>query len=212
MAESAWANPHLAAAHLQAAVLDLEAMGCKTLEYRSANPKYHMVGSRHNTKTTLGRRCAADVNRDGNGSEAERVWFEKYGQHIAFGHGLSVVCGIYGYVANHSGSNMHLHIDDGKYTNLGNTPSPIRTPAAARPVLPPWPVRAFQKSKGLVVDGIPGPLTTKALRKSAGLPESGKLDSDFWKVMQKRIGVVADGVAGPITYGNLGLAIEHEKI
>lgn len=211
MVDSAWNDRNLAAAHMQAAVLDLEAMGCVGLEYRKADPKWHISGSRHTAKGALGRYCACDINRDAKGSEEERKWFQSIGQNIAFGHGLSVTCGIYGFVENHSGANMHLHIDDGPWSNVGDRRGVFKTPTAARPVLPAWPVRAFQRSKKLVMDGIAGPLTNKALQKSVGAPATGKLTSSDWKLIQKRLGVVADGVPGPITYGNLGIGIENNK-
>lgn len=212
MVASAWNDRNLAAAHMQAAVLDLEAMGCVALEYRHADPSVHINGSRHAEKGALGRFCAADVNRDAKGSEEERKWFEQAGQYIAFNHGLSVTCGIYGYVENHSGSNMHLHIDDGPWSNVGDRRGVFKTPAAARPVLPAWPVRAFQRSKNLVMDGIPGPLTYKALQAAVGVAQTGKMTSNDWKAVQKKLGVVVDGVPGGITYGHLGLAIENHQI
>ena len=92
MVNSAWADSKLAAAHLLAAVTDLKALGCYALEYPKANPSFHINGSRHAATGYGGRACAADINRDPRGpnSEDERAWFEKVGQHIAKGHGLSI--------------------------------------------------------------------------------------------------------------------------
>lgn len=210
MVDSAWADSKLAAAHLLAAVTDLKALGCYALEYPKANPGFHINGSRHAATGYGGRACAADINRDPRGpnSEDERVWFEKVGQHIAKGHGLSVTCGIYGYVENHSGSNMHLHIDDGPWSNVGDKRGVFRTPKAARPTLPAWPVRAFQKAHGLVVDGIPGKLTTSALQKLVGAKVDGIAGRETWSKVQAKVGAVVDGIPGGETYYKLGLWIE----
>lgn len=211
MPKTAWSNPDLASAHMQAAVLDLEAMGCQALEYRKSSPKYHRPNSRHNAKGTLGRYLAADINRDQKGSEAERVWFKDVGQHIAFGHGLSVTCGIYGYVVNHSGQMMHLHIDDGEWSNLGGLIGEFKTPTAARPKLPAWPVRFFQRNHKLVVDGIPGRKTYSAMQEVLETKVTGRLSMDDWKKLQKKVDATVDGVPGPKTYGKLGLALELGK-
>lgn len=210
MVDSAWADSKLAAAHLLAAVTDLKALGCYALEYPKANPTFHINGSRHAATGYGGRACACDVNRDPRGpnSEDERAWFEKAGQHIAWGHGLSVTCGIYGYVENHVGANMHLHIDDGPWSNVGDKRGVFRTPKAARPTLPAWPVRAFQKTHGLVVDGIPGKLTISALQKLVGAKVDGIAGRETWSKAQAKVGAVVDGIPGGETYFKLGVAIE----
>ena len=210
MVDSAWADSKLAAAHLLAAVTDLKALGCYALEYPKANPSFHINGSRHAATGYGGRACAADMNRDPRGpnSEDERAWFEKVGQHIAWGHGLSVTCGIYGYVENHSGSNMHLHIDDGPWSNVGDKRGVFRTPTAARPALPAWPVRAFQKQRGLVVDGIPGKLTTAALQRAVGATPDSIWGKATTAAIQAKVGAVVDGIPGGETYFKLGVAIE----
>ncbi|QQY23900.1 peptidoglycan-binding protein [Dermacoccus nishinomiyaensis] len=214
MVDSAWADSKLAAAHLLAAVNDLKALGCYALEYPKANPSFHINGSRHAATGYGGRACACDVNRDPRGpnSEDERAWFEKVGQHIAWGHGLSVTCGIYGYVENHSGANMHLHIDDGPWSNVGDKRGVFRTPKAARPTLPAWPVRAFQKAHGLVVDGIPGKLTISALQKLVGAKVDGIAGRETWSKVQAKVGAVVDGIPGGETYFKLGVAIEGGEL
>jgi len=211
MVNSAWADSKLAAAHLLAAVTDLKALGCYALEYPKANPGYHIDGSRHAATGYGGRACAADINREPNG-EAERAWFEKVGQHIAWGHGLSVTCGIYGYVENHSGANTHLHIDDGPWSNVGDKRGVFRTPTAARPTLPAWPVRAFQKAHGLVVDGIPGKLTTAALQRAVGATPDSIWGKATTAAIQAKVGAVVDGIPGGETYYKLGVAIEGGKL
>lgn len=217
MVSSAWSDPKLAAAHLLAAVTDLKALGCYALEYPKANPGYHINNSRHAATGYGGRACAADMNREPRGvnSEDERAWFERTGQHIAWGHGLSVTCGLYGYVANHVGSNMHLHIDDGPFMNDGSRPSQPegwRNPNAARPTLPAWPVRAFQKAHGLTVDGIPGRLTISALQKAVGATVDGIPGKETWSKVQAKVGAVVDGIPGGETYFKLGVAIEGGKL
>ena len=213
MVDSAWADSKLAAAHLLAAVTDLKALGCYALEYPKANPGYHIANSRHASTGYGGRACAADMNREPRGvnSEDERAWFEKVGQHIARGHGLSVTCGLYGYVSNHVGANMHLHIDDGPFMNDGSRPSQPegwRNPTAARPTLPAWPVRAFQKAHGLVVDGIPGKLTTAALQRAVGATPDSIWGKATTAAIQKKVGAAVDGIPGGETYFKLGVAIE----
>lgn len=214
MVNSAWADSKLAAAHLLAAVTDLKALGCYALEYPKANPGFHINGSRHAATGYGGRACAADMNREPRGvnSEDERAWFEKAGQHIAWGHGLSVTCGIYGYVENHSGGNMHLHIDDGPWSNVGDKRGVFRTPTAARPVLPAWPVRAFQKTHGLAVDGIPGKLTISKLQELVGAKVDGIAGKETWSKAQAKVGAAVDGIAGGETYFKLGVAIEGVKL
>ena len=214
MVDSAWADSKLAAAHLLAAVTDLKALGCYALEYPKANPRFHIDGSRHAATGYGGRACAADINRDPRGpnSEDERRWFEKVGQHIAWGHGLSVTCGIYGYVENHSGGNMHLHIDDGPWSNVGDKRGVFRTPTAARPVLPAWPVRAFQKKHGLAVDGIPGKLTISKLQELVGAKVDGIAGKETWSKVQAKVGAGIDGIAGGETFFKLGVAIEGGKL
>lgn len=213
MVASAWSDPKMAAAHLLAAVRDLEAMGCYALEYPRANPGYHIANSRHAATGFGGRACAADMNREPRGanSELERQWFERVGQHIARGHGLSVTCGLYGFVANHVGANMHLHIDDGPFMNDGsrpNSPEGWRNPSAGKPTLPAWPVRAFQKKHGLVVDGIPGAATNRKLQALVGVKADGILGPVSKRAIQKKIGAVADGIFGGETYFKMGVAIE----
>ena len=214
MVDSAWADSKLAAAHLLAAVNDLKALGCYALEYPKANPSFHINGSRHAATGYGGRACAADINRDPRGpnSEDERAWFEKVGQHIAWGHGLSVTCGIYGYVENHSGSNMHLHIDDAAWSNVGDKRGVFRTPKAAQPALPAWPVRAFQKQHGLVVDNIPGKLTTAALQRAVGATPDSIWGKATTTAIQKKVGATVDGIPGGETYFKLGVAIEGGKL
>lgn len=210
MVDSAWADSKLAAAHLLAAVTDLKALGCYALEYPKANPTFHINGSRHAATGYGGRACACDANRDPRGpnSEDERAWFEKVGQHIAWGHGLSVTCGLYGYVENHVGANMHLHIDDGPWSNVGDKRGVFRTPKAAQPTLPAWPVRAFQKAHGLAVDNIPGKLTISALQKLVGAKVDGIAGRETWSKVQAKVGAAVDGIPGGETYFKLGVAIE----
>ena len=211
MVSSAWANSKLSAAHMLAAVLDLEAMGCSTLEFRSSSAKYHIAGSRHVARAASGMMCAADMQHDGAGDLAEKAWFLKYGQYIAWGHGLSVTCGLYGYVPNHSpGEGMHMHIDDGPLSNVGK--GLFSTPGAAHPQLPAWPVRAYQKRKGLVADGIVGILTTKALQKDVGTTPDGVWGVLTTKGVQKRVGSAQDGILGPDTYMRMGLAVERRVL
>lgn len=208
MPVSAWRDQRLAAAHLLACVEDLKSLGCYALEYPKAKPAYHITGSRHAATSPFGTACAADINRDKAGDGDEREWFRRIGQHIAFGHGLSVTCGIYGYVPNHSGGNMHLHIDDAGRSNVGDRRGVFKTPTAARPTLPPWPVRAFQEAQGLTVDGIPGKLTTAALQRAVGATPDSIWGKATTAAIQKKVGAGVDGIPGGETYYKLGLWIE----
>jgi hypothetical protein len=89
-------------------------------------------------------------------------------------------------------------------------------------------VRSFQKRKGLVVDGIVGPQTWKAVvrvlsrgekgaavralqsqliaKRRADLAITGRFGARTWKEtkrFQKHMGIAVDGVAGPTTWRNL---------
>jgi len=59
-------------------------------------------------------------------------------------------------------------------------------------------IKAYQKSKGLVQDGLPGPLTTSALKNVKPLSNQLKLDGNFGpasvKRLQARLGTKQDGV------------------
>lgn len=206
--KSAWASPALGDAHLLAAVEDLNALGCVALEYYKAG-NGHRKGSYHSNIGIFKYRQAADMNHDGQGDYAERDWFKNVGQKIAREHGLSITCGIYGYVEGHSpGNGMHMHIDVGPWSDLGY--GDTRTSWVAHPTALPFSVRAFQKWKGLTVDGICGPLTTKALQKWVGTKEDGSWGSKTTKALQKKLGVKIDGIMGPISYGNLTLAVKKK--
>lgn len=213
MPKSAWTNRKDAALHMLAAVAELELLGCKALEFDKSDPKYHIEGSRHTEKGALGFYCAADINRDGKGDYAERDWFRDVGQKVAFGHGLSVVCGLYGFVPNHSpGHAMHMHIDDGGWSNLGDARIEFRTPYAARPTALPWAVRGFQVLKGLTPDGVVGPKTAKALQAWAGAAQDGVIGPKTWRAIQKKVGAGADGVPGFETFSKMSLAIRARSL
>lgn len=119
-----------------------------------------------------------------------------------------MTCGLYGYVENHVGANMHLHIDDGPWSNVGDKRGVFRTPKAAQPTLPAWPVRAFQKAHGLAVDNIPGKLTISALQKLVGAKVDGIAGRETWSKVQAKVGAAVDGIPGGETYFKLGVAIE----
>lgn len=213
MPPRAWSNSKGAALHMLAAVTELELMGCKTLEFDKSNPRYHMAGSRHSEKGALGFYSAADMNYDGKGDYAERDFFKNRGQGVAFGHGLSVTCGLYGFVKNHSpGHSMHMHIDDGAWSNLGDMRGVFRTPYAARPTREPWAVQGFQTLKGLEADGILGPRTKKSLQAWAGTKADGILGPKSWHAIQLRVGAKADGVPGFETYSKLSLKIRKKAL
>lgn len=205
MLKSAWSNSNLAAAHMLAAVEDLKALGCYELEFAKTAPGVHRPDSRHYVKGALGFYCAADMNLNPNG-EKERDWFMQVGQFVAREHGLAITCGIYGYVQNHSGSNMHMHIDDGEWSAMGDTKTPVVKPWTAKPTQLAWPVRAFQKKHGLKVDGIAGKLTYGALWAAVGTSESAA-ERDRWRAVQAHVGASQDGIPGPQTWGRMGLAI-----
>jgi len=50
-----------------------------------------------------------------------------------------------------------------------------------------------------IIDGIPGPMTTRAIQKWAGVPESGIMGPSTRRAVQRKLGVKPDGIWGPIT-------------
>lgn len=208
-----FSNPKLAAAHLLAAVTDLRiAHGCQVGAYRDSIDTEHRVGSWHGRTDAFGKyRLAADINAYPDDEQRELEFFKTTGQKIAKGHGLAIACGLYGHVPGHSvGDGLHLHIDTGIWSNLGH--GVHRGAWQGNPTLPAWPVRAFQKQKGLVVDGIVGPATTKALQKAVGATPDGIAGPKTWRAVQTKVGAGVDGIPGGETFFKLGLAIEGAKL
>jgi hypothetical protein len=58
-----------------------------------------------------------------------------------------------------------------------------------------------------IIDGIPGPMTHRAIQQSVGTPKTGVLDVETRKAVQKRVNVKADGVWGPVTVSAIQRAI-----
>ena len=73
-------------------------------------------------------------------------------------------------------------------------------------------VMAFQRSHGLVVDGIPGKLTTAALQRAVGATPDSIWGKATTAAIQKKVGAVVDGIPGGETYFKLGVAIEGGKL
>lgn len=58
-----------------------------------------------------------------------------------------------------------------------------------------------------VIDGIPGPMTHRAIQRWAGVPETGVINDITRAAVQRKLGVKADGVWGPITISAIQRAI-----
>ncbi|WP_158274542.1 peptidoglycan-binding domain-containing protein [Cellulomonas sp. WB94] len=84
-----------------------------------------------------------------------------------------------------------LELAAGSVTVVSNPVTP--PPPPPEPPAPPAPT-------GLVVDGIWGDLTTKALQRALGVTDDGIIGPITRKALQRRIGVTADGIWGPITH------------
>lgn len=211
---TAFISESMGACHLLAFVVDATTEGAYALEYEKADPGRHKSDSWHGRRDPWKRyMLAADVNaRDGN-ERAEHALFRDVLVPRAKAHGLAVTCGVGRYhVNNHSiGDGLHLHVDVGHWANLGdrpNTPKGYIASWVGRTSLPPWPVRAFQKQHGLVVDGIPGKKTTTALQEVVGAKPDGLWGPLTTKAIQRKVKTTPDGVCGPNTYYGLGLMIE----
>lgn len=223
-------------AHLDAAANELQAIGCKIYSYYKMDPPgYHHKDSFHYDLSTLGggRTRALDVNHDGSGDVAERNFLLTHALPIAQKHGLSVTCGFYGYVPKHSiGDGMHMHVDNGSYSNFGDARGVFPTPWGGRPtaslvgskqfttnLIKGW--KAVQSALHVAADGVPGRITGTALQKALNanpaLARQGKLVVDgiigpqTVKNMQIALGggLVADGVIGPRTLARMAAAPER---
>ncbi|TWE11643.1 transglycosylase family protein [Rudaeicoccus suwonensis] len=83
-----------------------------------------------------------------------------------------------------------------------STPTPTPTPAPT-PKPTPTPTKPVTSSGALVIDGIPGPLTTRAAQQWLGVRQDGAswLPADYNTVvaLQAKVGVTRDGIIGPVT-------------
>jgi peptidoglycan hydrolase-like protein with peptidoglycan-binding domain len=111
----------------------------------------------------------------------------------------------------------HLHFETRRSRRWGDTydPVPLLKNGAPQPVLPisgrpskqTWMVWQDDLRKhgyhGLI-DGIPGPMTYRAIQNWAGVtPANGVFDVKTRKAVQEKIGVKADGVWGRITWSEI---------
>lgn len=209
------------------AVAECEAMSFVVLSYRRMDARgIHAGKSFHYDWSTLGggRTRAADVNMDGSGTSYEVAMLSRYVLPLAQSQGLSIVAGLNGFVAGHSGGMTHAHLDPGSLSNIGGgqfttpwagRPTAARTgPSIQRLELSAW--KAIQAALGVTPDALPGPATGKALqaalnKKGAGLTVDGAVGALTWKAVQKALGgLVIDGVPGRLTYA--ALAARPERI
>jgi hypothetical protein len=130
-----------------------------------------------------------------------------------------VQTGAFIYTSGTTGSSTgnHLHwevrrrkawgtdVDPTPYLN-GNAAAPILA-VSARPDKASW--RAWQTwlqartwYEGRV-DGVPGPMTYRAIQRWLGVPCTGQLDLVTRRAVQKRIGVTVDGVWGRETWSTI---------
>jgi len=58
-----------------------------------------------------------------------------------------------------------------------------------------------------VIDGIPGPMTHRAIQRWAGIPETGVMNNVTRAAVQKKLGVKADGIWGSVTISAIQRAI-----
>ena len=99
-------------------------------------------------------------------------------------------------------------------------PSPARPPSMSRPrpraqvpptrarlvvdgVFGPATIKALQRWAGVAPDGVLGPVSWRAIQRKVAAPVDGKPGRLTWAAIQRTIGVSADGSPGPITYAAL---------
>lgn len=206
---------------------EARSMGFTVLAYWQMSRKgIHHPRSFHYDRSTLGngRTRALDINRDGNGTSYEVAMLNRYILPLVQATGLSITCGLNGYVEGHSGGATHAHVDPGSLSNIGG--GGFTTPWAGRPTVgyqgasrqrleyAAW--VALQKALGATADALPGPATGRALqtalnRKGHKLAVDGAIGALTWKAVQKELGGLAvDGIPGPLTLA--ALAARPEKV
>jgi hypothetical protein len=133
--------------------------------------------------------------------------------------GQRVRAGDFIYTSGTTGASTgnHLHFEVRKSRRWGTDvdPMPYLEGAPPKPVLPVTGVpnratwRAFQQAladKGFEpgrIDGLPGPMTYRAIQRWVAVVQTGRLDSVTRIAVQKKIGVKPDGVWGRITWGEI---------
>jgi len=78
-----------------------------------------------------------------------------------------------------------------KTVSRSTTRAPLAVPAkrtAAKPA-----------AGKLAVDGVMGPMTTRAIQRWVGMPADGTFSQQTAKALQRKVGVTPDGAVGPIT-------------
>lgn len=199
---------------------EARSMGFTVLAYWQMSRKgIHHPQSFHYDWSTLGgkRTRALDINRDGNGTAYEVAMINRYILPLVQATGLSITCGLNGYVAGHSSGATHAHVDPGSLSNIGG--GRFTAPWAGRPAVGYKGVSrqrleyaawvALQKALGVTADALPGPATARALqtalnRQGHKLAVDGAVGALTWKAIQKELGgLVVDGVPGRLTYAAL---------
>jgi hypothetical protein len=211
---------------LEAAVEEFRAVGAEVLEYDRTTPGVHASWSWHYRRAN-GHALAADVNWPGPGELAviESVLFP-----IAQRHGLAVTCGLRGNVPNHSGSMLHLHVDPGPYSNLGDSHgAAVRESWTGRPQSAPLHVGELAEDgvlgietmvkwaqlMGTLADGVfsyPRSALIEATQRATGATVDGKGGPDTWTHLQRHLGVTADGIPGHDTIARLQRRINAGKL
>jgi peptidoglycan hydrolase-like protein with peptidoglycan-binding domain len=101
--------------------------------------------------------------------------------------------------AQHSG-----HVDPIPYLNANSAPTASHNTVKVTGRLNKETWKAWQeelRDYGYhgIIDGIPGPMTNKAIQKWVCVRESGIMNDETRKAVQEKIGVKPDGIWGPVT-------------
>jgi hypothetical protein len=104
------------------------------------------------------------------------------------------------------------HVDPIPYLNASNTPTASHNTVRVTGRLNSETWKAWQevlRDYGYhgIIDGIPGPMTNRAIQESVGTRKDGILGPATRKAVQKRLGVKQDGVWGPVTISALQRAL-----
>jgi hypothetical protein len=116
-----------------------------------------------------------------------------------------------------TGNHLHFEVRTGPRGVWGSDVDPtpylngnaavVALPVTGQPDRATW--RAWQtylQAKGFYtgrIDGIPGPMTHRAIQRWAGVPQTGTLDTHTRRVVQHKLGVRIDGVWGRETWSTI---------
>jgi hypothetical protein len=143
-----------------------------------------------------------------------------HGKHrTALKVGERVEAGTFIYTSGNTGASTgnHLHFEVRKRRSFGTDvdPTPYLNGNAAVPVLrvsgradrASWVAwQTWLQGEGFYsgrIDGVPGPMTYRAIQHWAGVPRTGTLDVVTRKAVQAKLGVTPDGVWGRDTWSTL---------